>query len=211
MDSFFPFWLFQLSLGNPVRVRAVLTLSSWDCTRSTLVCQQIPAQPIITLLCLQGFPELHLDIFWFHAIPILLTAGLQQMKCVPSLLRGFEPDQLSQSVLGFQGTAAQTLSQSLWSMAQLCPERNNTPGPSQAILFLIRNVSLLESCSAAGSPAPAKPLALAPCSGQGKSWSKVMQSDTNTEACAGQQLMPAIWIKGIQEQITAVSTEICFS
>lgn len=41
MNSFFPFWLFQLSPGNPVRVRPVLTICSWDCTRSMLVCQQI--------------------------------------------------------------------------------------------------------------------------------------------------------------------------
>lgn len=208
MDSFFPFWLFQLSLGNPARVRVALTLSSWDCTRSTSTNPWlVHYYTALSTGIPRAAPKYLLVSCHIHVVHSWLAAD----EVCTFWLSGFELDQLSQSVLGFQGTAAQNLSQSLWSRAQLCPKKDNTPGPSQPIFLLLRNVSLVESCSAAGSPAPAKPFALAVL-GAGQILSQGYAIwHQHWGLCAGQQLMPAIWIKPIQEQIIAIYTEICFS
>lgn len=113
-------------------------------------------------------------------ISLLLTAALQQMKSAPSCWADLSLISRARVFLAFKEQQHKLVPEPVIHGTAVPQEGQHTKDTHNQFL-LLRNVSLLESSSATGSP-----LALAVCSGQGKSWSKVMQSDTNTE----------VWVQG---------------
>lgn len=138
-DSFFPFWLFQLSPGNARRVTAVLTPSSWACSRSTLVCQQIPGLVHYHTALTTGIPRAAPKHPLLSCISLLLTAACSRWSLhLPAeqiWAWSAEPE-----CSWLSRNSSTNLFQSLWSMAQLCPKKDNTART------LTTNFSFLEMC-----------------------------------------------------------------